>query len=144
MESTGGTQRLVLSYSREVCETEGYRLISGSATSPDALYIYDSIDAANEILQICLRLGQMGVLQNLPSRYLINFVYGGVFALKAGYSGASSKKDMLKCVPERTPADAQDERDCRPCLRIIGLMQPGSRPPRIKIRRNAPDASQEA
>jgi len=71
-------------------------LTVGSATSPDALYIYDSIDAANEILHICLRLGQMGVLQNLPSRYLINFVYGGVFALKAGYSGATSKKDMLK------------------------------------------------
>ena len=34
----------------------------------------------------------------MPSRYLINFVYGGVFALKAGYSGATSKKDMIKCV----------------------------------------------
>ena len=40
----------------------------------------------------------MGVLQNLPSRYLINFVYGGVFALKAGYSGATSKRDMIKSV----------------------------------------------
>ncbi|KAK1927726.1 hypothetical protein DB88DRAFT_479042 [Papiliotrema laurentii] len=68
----------------------------GSATSPDALYIYESIDAANEILHICLRLGSMGVLQNLPSRYLMNFVYGGVFALKAGYSGATSEKDLNK------------------------------------------------
>ena len=69
---------------------------TGSATSPDALYIYESIDAATEILQICLRLGQMGVLRYLPSRYLMNFVYGGVFALKAGYSGATSQKDMAK------------------------------------------------
>ena len=71
-------------------------LIKGSATSPDAPYIYDSIDAANEILHICLRLGSMGVLRNLPSRYLTNFVYGGVFALKAGYSGATSQKDLTK------------------------------------------------
>lgn len=71
-------------------------LPTGSATSPDALYIYESIDAANEILQICLRLGQAGVLQHLPSRYLINFVYGGVFALKAGYSGATGSKDLIK------------------------------------------------
>lgn len=92
-------QSLAHSCSREAsdaCCAFDWRLTAGSATSPDALYIYDSIDAANEILHICLRLGQMGVLQNLPSRYLINFVYGGVFALKAGYSGATSKKDMLK------------------------------------------------
>ncbi|ORY35773.1 hypothetical protein BCR39DRAFT_512070 [Naematelia encephala] len=68
----------------------------GSATSPDALYIYESIDAANEILNICLRLGRMGALRYLPSRYLINFVYGGVFALKVGYSGAVSKADAVK------------------------------------------------
>jgi hypothetical protein len=68
----------------------------GSASSPDALYIYESIDAADELLNICLRLGNMGELQNLPSRYLINFVYGGVFALKAGYSGASSDKELPK------------------------------------------------
>lgn len=28
----------------------------------------------------------------------MNFVYGGVFALKAGYSGATSQKDMAKYV----------------------------------------------
>jgi hypothetical protein len=38
----------------------------------------------------------MGVLRYLPSRYLMNFVYGGVFALKAGYSGATAQKDMVK------------------------------------------------
>jgi len=68
----------------------------GSATSPDALYIYESIDAAHEILHICLRLGQMGVLRYLPSRYLINVVFAGVFLLKSAYSGATSRKDMQK------------------------------------------------
>ena len=68
----------------------------GSATSPDALYIYESIDAAHEILNICLRLGQMGVLRYLPSRYVINVSYASVFLLKSVYSGATSQKDMLK------------------------------------------------
>ncbi|KAK4687831.1 hypothetical protein P7C73_g2287, partial [Tremellales sp. Uapishka_1] len=68
----------------------------GSATSPDALYIYESIDAAHEILLICTRLGNMGVLRYLPSRYLINFAYSGTFALKAAYSGAVARKDIVK------------------------------------------------
>lgn len=68
----------------------------GSATSPDALFIYDSIDAAQEILGICVRLGASGVLQYLPSRYLINFAYSGTFALKAAYSGAVAKADVAK------------------------------------------------
>lgn len=68
----------------------------GSATSPDALFIYDSIDAAQEILGICVRLGASGVLQYLPSRYLINFAYSGTFALKAAYSGAVAKTDVAK------------------------------------------------
>lgn len=38
----------------------------------------------------------MGVLGYLPSRYLINFVFGGVFALKAGYSGAVNKAEIFK------------------------------------------------
>lgn len=66
----------------------------GSATSPDALYIYDSIAAANEILHISLRLAQMGSLRYLPSRYLINISYAAVFALKSSYSGAVEEKDM--------------------------------------------------
>ncbi|WVO21275.1 uncharacterized protein IAS62_002582 [Cryptococcus decagattii] len=66
----------------------------GSATSPDALYIYDSIAAANEILHIALRLAQMGSLRYLPSRYLINISYAAVFALKSSYSGAVEEKDM--------------------------------------------------
>lgn len=69
---------------------------TGAAQSPDALYIYASIDAANEILNICLRLATMGVLGYLPSRYLINFVFGGVFALKAGYSGAVGRSEIVK------------------------------------------------
>ncbi|GMK59278.1 hypothetical protein CspeluHIS016_0702930 [Cutaneotrichosporon spelunceum] len=68
----------------------------GSATSPDALFIYESIDAASEILNICIRLGDRGVIQYLPSRYLINFAYSGTFALKAAYSGATGKDEVAK------------------------------------------------
>lgn len=70
----------------------------GSATSPDALFIYDSIDSAHEILHICIRLAQSGVLRYLPSRYLINFAYSGTFALKAAYSGAVGKGDAVKTI----------------------------------------------
>ncbi|KAL1413416.1 hypothetical protein Q8F55_001182 [Vanrija albida] len=70
----------------------------GSATSPDALFIYDSIDSAHEILHICIRLAQSGVLRYLPSRYLINFAYSGTFALKAAYSGAVGKGDAAKTI----------------------------------------------
>lgn len=68
----------------------------GSATSPDAMYIYESIDAAHEILSICIRLGSSGALRYLPSRNLINFAYSGTFALKAAYSGAVAKTDIAK------------------------------------------------
>ncbi|WWD19715.1 hypothetical protein CI109_104179 [Kwoniella shandongensis] len=68
----------------------------GSATSPDALYIYESIGAANEIMHISLRLAQMGSIRYLPSRYLINISYAAVFALKSSYSGAVVGKDMLR------------------------------------------------
>lgn len=68
----------------------------GSATSPDALFIYESIEASHDILNICLRLGHAGVLRYLPSRYLINFAYSGTFALKAAYSGAVGKADTTK------------------------------------------------
>lgn len=66
----------------------------GSATSPDALYIYDSIAAANEILHISLRLAQMGSLRYLPSRYLINISYAVFCLKKKSYSGAVEEKDM--------------------------------------------------
>lgn len=69
---------------------------SGSATSPDALFIYASVDAAAEILSICLRLSKQGVLKYLPSRYLTNFVYAGVFSLKSAYSGAQGRGDLAK------------------------------------------------
>lgn len=100
---------------REIKEREGRPLPNGtggvtifprgSATSPDAVYIYESIDAAHEILGICLRLGHSGVLQYLPSRYLINFAYSGTFALKAAYSGAVAKGDIAKYVNGRVSSD---------------------------------------
>ncbi|OCF41353.1 specific RNA polymerase II transcription factor [Kwoniella heveanensis CBS 569] len=68
----------------------------GSATSPDAIYIYESIGSANEILHISLRLAQMGSFRYLPLRYLINISYAAVFALKSSYSGAVTGKDMLR------------------------------------------------
>nr|ODN90968.1 specific RNA polymerase II transcription factor [Cryptococcus depauperatus CBS 7855] len=68
----------------------------GSATSPDALYIYDSIGAANEVLHTSLRLAQQGSLRYLPSRYLINISYAAVFALKSSYSGAVVETDRQR------------------------------------------------
>ncbi|WVR00116.1 hypothetical protein IAU59_007258 [Kwoniella sp. CBS 9459] len=68
----------------------------GSATSPDAIYIYESIGSANEIMHISLRLAQMGSFRYLPLRYLINISYAAVFALKSSYSGAVTGKDMLR------------------------------------------------
>nr|XP_019010426.1 specific RNA polymerase II transcription factor [Kwoniella pini CBS 10737]OCF49207.1 specific RNA polymerase II transcription factor [Kwoniella pini CBS 10737] len=68
----------------------------GSATSPDAIYIYESIGSANEIMAIALRLSQMGSLRFLPSRYLINISYAAVFALKSSYSGAVTGKDVTR------------------------------------------------
>lgn len=70
----------------------------GTATSPDAVYIYESIDAAHEILRICLRLGELRILSFLPSRYLINFAYSGTFALKAAYSGALGGEEIDKTI----------------------------------------------
>ncbi|KAK8853288.1 hypothetical protein IAR55_003992 [Kwoniella newhampshirensis] len=66
----------------------------GSASSPDALYIFESIGAANEILRSSIRLAQMGSIRYLPSRYLINISYAAVFALKSSYSGAVVGKEM--------------------------------------------------
>ncbi|ODN94768.1 specific RNA polymerase II transcription factor [Cryptococcus wingfieldii CBS 7118] len=65
----------------------------GTAASPDALYIYDSISAANEVLHIALRLGQMDALRYLPSRYLINISYAAVFALKSNYTETGEGKE---------------------------------------------------
>lgn len=90
-----GTTTGVQLFPRGTCP-EWTLLTSGSATSPDALYIYASVDAANEILSICLRLSKLGVLRYLPSRYLTNFVFGGVFSLKAGYSGAVGRTENAK------------------------------------------------
>jgi hypothetical protein len=92
----------VFSCSLEVSETSARQwyspllTCSGSATSPDALFIYASVDAAAEILSICLRLSKQGVLKYLPSRYLTNFVYAGVFSLKSAYSGAQGRGDLAK------------------------------------------------
>ncbi|WVQ74282.1 hypothetical protein IAR50_003879 [Cryptococcus sp. DSM 104548] len=72
----------------------------GTAASPDGLYIYDSISAANEVLHIALRLGQMGALRYLPSRYLINISYAAVFTLKSHYSEMGEGKDSTHKIRE--------------------------------------------
>ncbi|ORX35392.1 hypothetical protein BD324DRAFT_94682 [Kockovaella imperatae] len=69
---------------------------TGAAASPDAVHIFESIEAADKILKICLELGNLGVLQYLPNRFLINFVYAGVFALKAAHSGAMDPKGLAE------------------------------------------------
>lgn len=92
----------------------------------------------------------MGVLRYLPSRYLMNFVYGGVFALKAGYSGATPQKDMLKSAhcprfrAYRPMTDVQDSRYGGSRVRLIGpgLSRPRSR--RIAIWSNAAHALEKA
>jgi hypothetical protein len=70
----------------------------GVAASPDALYIYASIDSAQEILSICLRLADSGrnVLGYVPSRYLTHFAYSGTFALKTAYSGVMDLDQAVK------------------------------------------------
>jgi hypothetical protein len=66
----------------------------GAAASPDQRYIYQSVDAARELLLICVdSLHPGGALPFLPSRFLLWFVYGALFLLKALYSGAMLKQD---------------------------------------------------
>ena len=72
------------------------RLMPSVVSSPDALYIFQSIDSAREILNINLRLKDLGVLGYVPSRYLTNFAYAGTFALKAAVSGLVGQDDKIK------------------------------------------------
>ncbi|GHJ85529.1 hypothetical protein NliqN6_1931 [Naganishia liquefaciens] len=67
-----------------------------SAFTPDALYIYEAINAGRELLGICINeLYPEDVLQYLPSRYLLWFQYAAVFLLKAVYSGAMVQSDHV-------------------------------------------------
>jgi hypothetical protein len=59
----------------------------GAAASPDARYIFQSIDAARELLHICVdSLFPGGALPYLPSRYLLWFTYAAIVMLKVGLS----------------------------------------------------------
>ncbi|KAJ9109091.1 hypothetical protein QFC21_000419 [Naganishia friedmannii] len=67
-----------------------------SAFTPDALYIYEAINAGRQLLEICINeLYPEDVLQYLPSRYLLWFQYAAVFLLKAVYSGAMVQSDHV-------------------------------------------------
>ncbi|WOO81900.1 Transcriptional activator ARO80 [Vanrija pseudolonga] len=66
----------------------------GAAASPDARYIFQSIDAARQLLHICVdRLHPGGALPYLPNRFLLWFTYAAIVLLKALYSGAMLRAD---------------------------------------------------
>jgi hypothetical protein len=55
----------------------------GPTASPDAKFIFESIDAASEILKICIeQLHESDALRYLPARFFLFFSYAGVFLLK--------------------------------------------------------------
>lgn len=61
----------------------------GAAASPDARYIFQSIEAARALLHICVdSLHPGGALPYLPNRFLLWFTYGAIVLIKAMYSGA--------------------------------------------------------
>jgi hypothetical protein len=65
-----------------------------AAATPDALYIYESINAGKELLNLFIdNLHRQGYIQYLPSRYLLWCQYAAVFLLKAVYSGAIVQTD---------------------------------------------------
>lgn len=66
----------------------------GAAASPDARYIFQSIDAARQLLHICVdSLAPGGALPYLPNRFLLWFTYAAILLLKAMYSGAMLRAD---------------------------------------------------
>lgn len=66
----------------------------GAAASPDARYIFQSIDAARKLLQLCVEsLAPGGALPYLPNRFLLWFTYAAILLLKAMYSGAMLRAD---------------------------------------------------
>lgn len=72
----------------------------GAAASPDARYIFQSIDAGRQLLHICVdRLHPGGALPYLPNRFLLWFTYAAIVLLKALYSGAMLRADHEGLVP---------------------------------------------
>lgn len=67
--------------------------------SPDAKFILEAIDAAADLLRICVdRLHPQGVLQYLPWRFFLFFAYAGVFLLKAVFINAVAPLDRKTIV----------------------------------------------
>lgn len=88
----------------------------GAAASPDARYIFQSIDAARQLLHICVdSLAPGGALPYLPNRFLLWFTYAAILLLKAMYSGAMLRADhpgahrlierLITCFEEASPDD---------------------------------------
>lgn len=86
----------------------------GAAASPDARYIFQSIDAARQLLHICIdRLHPGGALPYLPNRFLLWFTYAAILLLKAMYSGAMLRADhsaahrlidrLIECFEDASP-----------------------------------------
>lgn len=88
----------------------------GAAASPDARYIFQSIDAARQLLHICVdSLAPGGALPYLPNRFLLWFTYAAILLLKAMYSGAMLRADhpgahrlierLITCFEDASPDD---------------------------------------
>ncbi|KAI5118828.1 hypothetical protein M0805_009406 [Coniferiporia weirii] len=71
----------------------------GPMGSPDARFILEAIDAATELLHICVeRLHPSGAMSYLPWRFFLYFQYAGVFLLKAVFVGAVVPQDQRAIV----------------------------------------------
>ncbi|KAL5480780.1 hypothetical protein ACEPAI_9720 [Sanghuangporus weigelae] len=71
----------------------------GPMGSPDARFILEAIDAATELLHICVeRLHPSGAMTYLPWRFFLYFQYAGVFLLKAVFVGAVVPQDQRAIV----------------------------------------------
>ena len=63
------------------------RSLPAQALTTSSQYIYESINAARELIRICIEdVFPQGFLPYLPSRYLLWFQYGAVFLLKVSLS----------------------------------------------------------
>jgi hypothetical protein len=69
----------------------------GLAGSPDAKFIFESINSAIELLKICIDdLYPGGVLAFLPTRYYGFFSYAAVSLIKAVFSGAVTSRERRR------------------------------------------------
>ncbi|KLO12871.1 hypothetical protein SCHPADRAFT_928922 [Schizopora paradoxa] len=67
----------------------------GPMGSPDARFILEAIDAATDLLKICVdKLHPSNTLSYLPWRFFLYFSYAGVFLLKAVFVGAVVPQDQ--------------------------------------------------